>query len=432
MRPRVLRQMLEVGADQVADGDQVAVGAVAAGTRFGGLDTTVDAFGKAVAEPGAEVFEGAIAVLLDRGREALEGCQSTAPRPADPGAQQGFGLRKLAAAGKHLPQRLFESPRTRRLQVRALQPVHLVELRARPVRRVLKRAPADVFQVAHLLDLGAPHLIQRRVGQRHHVERVEADRRVRAVLARARLVGGSQVQADVGDRLGVAAVRRQVVGKGFERRRVAPLRGKQQATGVEVAEQRQEALPLARAALVRAHATHGAVVLAGTRRVHVKVQHAPDAAVGHPQQARHRTHRHLRAQRNDESLQRFREPRTRPRPGHAHLCRLPACLATHARNVGLDDRLVLEEVQVLPCARQAIVNGLVGGATGGASQPLGRVLDREDDATGSLLKVDVSHAPRRGEPEGLSEERFHRASLPAGGCLLQDRLRVTHTRRERA
>ena len=57
-------------------------------------------------------------------------------------------------------------------------------------------------------------------------------------------------EAGIRDRLGIAAVRRQIVGKGIGCCRVAPLRGEQQATGIEVAEQRQEAQPLVRAALV--------------------------------------------------------------------------------------------------------------------------------------------------------------------------------------
>ena len=133
------------------------------------------------------MFEDAGAVFLDRGGEPLERRQPAAPGPTDPAVQQRRGLRDVAAVREHLAQRLLEPPGPRGLQVRTLQPVHLVDLLARPVHRVLERAPANVFQAVHLLDLGAPHLIQRLVGQRHHVEGVEADRGIRAVFARARL-----------------------------------------------------------------------------------------------------------------------------------------------------------------------------------------------------------------------------------------------------
>src|SRR5690606_23771556 len=115
MRPRVFRQVFELGADQVTDGDQVPVGGVATGPRLGGLDAAVEPFGKAVAEPGAEVFEDAVTVLLDGGPEPLERCQAAAPGPADPLVQRLPGLRHVAAAGKHLAHGLLEAPRAGRL-----------------------------------------------------------------------------------------------------------------------------------------------------------------------------------------------------------------------------------------------------------------------------------------------------------------------------
>ena len=72
MVPRVLRQVLELGADEVADGDQVRVGTVALGACLGCLDAPVDGFGKAVVQAGAEVFEDAGQMLLHGGPQALE------------------------------------------------------------------------------------------------------------------------------------------------------------------------------------------------------------------------------------------------------------------------------------------------------------------------------------------------------------------------
>ena len=73
MHPRVFRQIFELGADQVTDGDQVPVGGVAAGRRLGGLDAAVEPFGKAVAEPGAEVFGDAVTVFLTVATSCLNG-----------------------------------------------------------------------------------------------------------------------------------------------------------------------------------------------------------------------------------------------------------------------------------------------------------------------------------------------------------------------
>lgn len=52
--------MLELGADDVADGDQMRIGAIAFGTCFSRLDAAVNGLGKAVVQAGAKVFEDAI------------------------------------------------------------------------------------------------------------------------------------------------------------------------------------------------------------------------------------------------------------------------------------------------------------------------------------------------------------------------------------
>lgn len=59
------------------------------------------------------------------------------------------------------------SLKARGLQVRTLQPMHLLNLFGRPLAGVLERAPADAVQIGLGLDLRAAHLIKRRVGQRH-------------------------------------------------------------------------------------------------------------------------------------------------------------------------------------------------------------------------------------------------------------------------
>lgn len=432
MQPWVLRQVLEVGADQVADEDQVSVGAVAPGACLGRLDAAIYPLGEAIAEPGAEVFEDAVQMLFHGGRQPLERRQPAATGPAHPGAQQRLGLFDVAGTGEHLAQRLLEPPRPCSLQIRALQPVHLSNLLARPLGGVLERAPTNTFQVGLMLDLGAAYLIQRAVGQRDDVERIQTDLGIRAVLARAGLVGRTQVQTDVRDRPGIAAVRGQIPGESLEGGRILASCGEQQTARIHVAEHRQVAMPLVRAALVGADPAHRRVILALACRLDVEVQHAPHAVVRHAQQPRHRAHRHLRAQRNDEGPQRLRKARARPRPRRLHLRSLLAHPAPHPRHLRLDDGLVLEEVQVLPATRQAIVDGLIRRAAGRAGQSFGRVLDLEHDLALGLLKVDVDHAPWRGEPECLSEECFHRDSVPSTPYLPQGYCGVNHTGRERA
>ena len=144
--PRVSRQMLELAADQKADGDQMGVGAVALGTRFGRLNASVDRFGKAVAQAVGEVLQDALQVLLYRGAQTFEGRQWTVvPGPANPARQHRRGGGVIGALFEHAAQRLLDLPGARGLQARALQPVHLGDLRVGPVRRVLQRAPPKTF-----------------------------------------------------------------------------------------------------------------------------------------------------------------------------------------------------------------------------------------------------------------------------------------------
>jgi hypothetical protein len=104
----------------------------------------------------------------------------------------------------------------------------------RPVCRVLERAPADALEVADLLGLGTTQPIQCLVGQRHHVERIHSGLGIQRVLARAGMKRGTHAQADVGDRLGIAAVHRQVGREGLERGGI-PARGvEQQAANIQV------------------------------------------------------------------------------------------------------------------------------------------------------------------------------------------------------
>lgn len=229
--------MSELGAEQVADGDQVGVGAVALGAGFGGLDLGVEGFDLPVGQAGVEMLQDACEVVADRGAELLEGRQSAAPRPADPALEQGLGRGAVGDGFVDAPQPFLEAPGAGGLQAAALQPVHGVDLARVPSAwRLLERAPAAVLELRVVLDLGASHLVQRLVGQCHDVEGVEADGGIRLRRLRAGLVGTGQVHAPVRDLAGPAPVRLQVVGEAREGGLVAARCGKQQPAPVEIHE----------------------------------------------------------------------------------------------------------------------------------------------------------------------------------------------------
>ncbi len=48
MDPRVLRQVSELGTDEITDSNQMGVGAVTFGWYLGGLNTVIDGLGKAI------------------------------------------------------------------------------------------------------------------------------------------------------------------------------------------------------------------------------------------------------------------------------------------------------------------------------------------------------------------------------------------------
>lgn len=175
--------MLELAADEVADGDQAAVGAVATGARLGGLDQAVHGLDKAVGEAGAEVLDESGEVLTQRGAKTLEGFQARAPRPGDPGDQLALGVFGAPGLGEQGAQGFLQAPGARRLQAGALQVMHQSELALTPAAGVLERGPAAALEFGPGLDLGPTHLFEGGMGQGHNVEGIEAQGRLRTLLA---------------------------------------------------------------------------------------------------------------------------------------------------------------------------------------------------------------------------------------------------------
>lgn len=83
--------MPELGAQQVADGDEVGVGPVALGPCLGGLDLGVEGFHLTVGQAAVEVAEDALQVRLHGGCELLERRQPAPQCPRQPPAQQRLG-----------------------------------------------------------------------------------------------------------------------------------------------------------------------------------------------------------------------------------------------------------------------------------------------------------------------------------------------------
>jgi len=217
----------ELGAQEVSDGGHVLGGGVAFGACLGGLDLGVHRFDEAVAQAAAEVLDDAAQMITQRGAEAFERSQATSPRPADPSPQPLFCEQRIRAGVIDRAQRLLQTPAARRLQSAALQPVHYRDLCGIPVRRTLEQGPTAAFEVGFVAGFGAPHLIQRLTGQRHDMERIEADAGLRTGARRTALEALGHIHTDVRDRRRIAAMGLQVGAEGRERLGIATGRGKQ-------------------------------------------------------------------------------------------------------------------------------------------------------------------------------------------------------------
>ena len=83
--------MGELARNQIADGDQMAGGAIAACFGLGRLDEGIAAFDATVGEPGIEGIEDALPVVLQTQGDLFDGFDPAAPRPGIPLVKQGRG-----------------------------------------------------------------------------------------------------------------------------------------------------------------------------------------------------------------------------------------------------------------------------------------------------------------------------------------------------
>lgn len=418
--------MPELGAQQVADGDQVGVGAIALGAGLGGLDLGVEGLDLAVGQAGVEMPQDAREVVAEGGAELLEGRQPTPSCPRDPLSEQRFGGGAIRCRLVDAAQRLLEAPGAGGLQRAALQPMHGVNLRCVPPARGLERAPAAVLELRVGLDLGPPHLIQRLVGQRHDVEGVEADGGLRCGRLRPGLIGAGQVHAPVRDLAGLAPVRPEVVCEPREGGLVAARCGKQQPAPVEIMKQRDVALAFAAGGLVDTDAPDLGEVLLRPRGIDMPAQDAPDTVIRDADEPRHMGHGQRSAHGDDKGFHQHRKAGALGRPRHRCLRGLAARAAGHARHAAMDERLELEEVQVLPGALHPVVHRLVRRPTGRTGQARGIARHLEVDRPLIRTKRHAVHRPRRRQPQSLGEELFlHPTRLTSSGAPF-------HTRRDGA
>lgn len=419
---RVVRQVLELGHPQVGDGDEVLGRPKAPSGGLGLLQQAIHCLDEGIAAAVEHAPHHAVEALDQGQGQAFERFQPAAPRPGQPGPQCQPGRRLVVArhrVGVHSPQCLLQSPGPRALQVRALQPVHGIDLLAVPVLRVLAHGPEQAFDAlpvirphslpdccrrgAHLVPA---HGVHRFVRQGNDMEAVIADAGLRQGLCRALGVGRAHVHADVLDRSGVAPVSLQVVRKGRQRSMVAPGAGEEQALGIQIMDDRDVLMPLLGAGLVNTNSAHAAHVILGARQWDVMGDSCPKPFGRDAHQVRRLAHRQLPAQRQSQSLEQQGEAAAFPRPRHRHLGRLAAAAALDAGDFGMQPGFVLEEVEVAPAAGHTVMDALVDHAAGRAGHALRLIDHLEVDTALRRVEFDVFDCPGRLQAKGRREQGF--------------------------
>jgi hypothetical protein len=117
-------------------------------------------------------------------------------------------------------------------------------------------------------------------------------------------------------------------------------------------------LATAQAGLVNAHDLHALETLQGECMIDVELDAPPQLLVFAAKQRCGLATWQYASKGQRQGLERRCEARTRPRPGHRQLRGLASACTGHARHVGVQPGLELEEVQMPPLAAQPVVHGL--------------------------------------------------------------------------
>ena len=407
--------MGEFPGDEVSHGDEVLDAAIAAGASACLLKGSIHRFDTAVVFTDLEAVEYARKVLGDGPAEALEGFQLATTGPTEPTLEQGPGLVRCLGGDVDRAQRLLDPPGPCGLEVGALQPVHGLGLLDGPVSRFLVQAPASTLECRFAFDLGTSHLVQSRAAEGDHVKAVKADLGQREVFGGTRLEGDAHVHADMGDRGRLATMFGKVAGELTQGGLVPTRRGKQQTLCVEIIKNSDVRLAAPTSGLIDADRENPGMTFLGACLADMMVDHAPQSAAAHAQQSAGRQHRHGRRQHQRQGLEQQREVTPFARPRHGNLRHLAATGTGHSRHLGMQVGFVLEEIQMAPRARQAVVQRLRARTTGRTGMNGGAKSYLEVDSSGLWLKGDLLYLPRSNKAQSLGEQRFNHEEPVARG-----------------
>ena len=415
--------MRELAQTQTGDGNEVGYSPESSCSALGSLQQPVHGFDEGVAAVIEHAAHHRVKVSLQGVGQPFEGVESTAPRPRYPGLQLGAGQLGLvvgARAGEDLAQCHLQPPGTRGLEVGPLQPVHGLDLRGRPARRIPAHAPQDGAtllgrEVTQLLlhprlvglPLGRAHLVHGLAGKFDDMEAVVADQRVGQVGGGAFEIGRTHVHADVGDSRGLTTVGLQVLGKGLDCLMVTPGRAEQQPLGIQIVHHSDVLVPAAQACLVDADDAHPAHVLLLARLAHIVFDAPPQLLVAHTQIPGCLAHGQAPTHPQRQRFKQQREAAALARPRHADLRGLAAGRGPDEGHFGMQPGLVLKKGRVVPLALKPVMHLLRRRAARWAGQQRLLALDIEVDAVLGGVKPHIPNNPWCLKAQRAGEQRLH-------------------------
>ena len=176
------------------------------------------------------------------------------------------------------------------------------------------------------------------------MELVEGDGRIGQMLGGALDEGRAHVDADLADRLGITAMRGQVIGEGGDGAGILALGGEQHAGLVDIDEQRDVVVAAPGGGLIDGDPGHRRGVGPRPRLVHIVMQHAPQPCVVLAHHPRHGPDRHGGDHGHQQCLEQQGEAAVGPCPGHVDLPDA-ALVAADARHAGIEVGLVSAAVK---------------------------------------------------------------------------------------
>ena len=364
---------VEFAAGQVDHGAEVAHVLESAGSGLDVLDDAVESFEDRVGVGVVEVGEDVPPVAAYLAGELFHGFESGARHPRAQTLEGRLGLGSIGAGVVDVLEGLAHLTGASGFQSSPLQAALGFQLQAGQVRFVPQPQVLGPLEQRVAAGLLFADLVDGLVGVFDHVELVDDSRRVGQPLADALGEPQAHVAGNQTHPVGIAVVIHEIPREPFDRGRVLARDHADYVALHQVGDHGDVPVALP-AGLVDAYGLHARVVLVKPRLVHVMADEPPQAGVMFADLLGDVRDRLAFGQLHDHRLEQEREPASRPRPRHRDRVHAVGG-ARHARHARVNERLVLEEVQMPPHALPRVMH-----RTRGLAAPRFRAGNREPAA----------------------------------------------------